>query len=392
MNLHSPAFAADPHRAYEDLRRRYGPVAPIELATGVPATLILGYREALRILGDPEHFPADPRAWEPSIPEGCPVMPIMEWGPVESAGAGRSTHRAAYLAAMADVDQYRLRGTVESVSVPLINSFCRTGHADLLADYARPLTVRVLNELIGLPPVLGAEAGAALMDLIEATDTAASDLADRRFRAILAELVTTKRRSPDRDVASTLIGHATGFDDGEIVEQLTKLYAMGAEPTWNLIVSALILMADDASFHDDLLAGSLQLRDAIDKVLFTDPPLANACPRYPRQPQVVGNAWLPANQPVLISITASNNDPAVSGDHTGNRSHLAWGSGANACPAEPIASIIAREALDQLLDALPDIKLAVPLTELPWRPGAFHRAPVRVPVTFPPSLPLGPRS
>ncbi|WP_433672934.1 cytochrome P450 [Nocardia sp. CA-136227] len=392
MKLHSPEFAADPHRAYEDLRRRYGPVAPIELAAGVPATLVLGYREALRILGDPQHFPADSRAWEPTIPERCPVMPIMEWGPAESADTGRSTHRAAYLAAMADVDQYRLRGTVESAALPLINSFCGIGYADLLADYARPLTLRVLDDLIGLPPALGAEAGAALMDLIEAADPAAADLAERRFRAALAELVAMRRRAPDRDVVSTLIGHAVGFDDAEIVEQLAKLYAMGAEPTWNLIVSALVLMADDASFHDDLLAGSLQLRDAIDKVLFTDPPLANACPRFPQQPQVVGNTWLPVNQPVLISITACNNDPAVSGDHTGNRSHLAWGSGAHTCPAQPIASIIAREALDQLLDALPDIKLAVPLAELPWRTSTFHRAPVRVPVTFPPSLPLVPRS
>ncbi|MGW4350985.1 cytochrome P450 [Nocardia sp. NPDC004582] len=367
-------------------------MAPIELADGTPATLILGYREALRILGDPEHFPADPRAWEPTIPEGCPVMPVMEWGPVDAADTGGPTHRAAYLAAMAAIDQYRLRGTVESAAVPLINSFCGIGHADLLADYARPLTLRVVNDLIGLSSALGAEAGAALTDLIEATDATAADIADRRFRATLAELVATKRRAPDRDVVSTLIGHAAGFTDDEIVEQLTKLYAMGAEPTWNLIVSALVLMADDAGFHDDLLGGSLQLRDAIDKVLFTDPPLANACPRYPRQPQVVGNAWLPANQPVLIGITACNTDPAVSGDHTGNRSHLAWGSGAHTCPAQPIASIIAREALDQLLDALPDITLAIPLAELPWRSSAFHRAPLRVPVTFPASLPLGPRT
>ncbi|MEU1432173.1 cytochrome P450 [Nocardia sp. NPDC005746] len=390
MKLHSPEFAADPHRAYEDLRRRYGPVAPIELAAGIPAVLVLGYREALRILGDPERFPADSRAWEETIPESCPVMPIMEWGPVESSDKGRSTHRSAYLAAMADIDQYRLLDTVESAAVPLINSFCGVGQADLLADYARPLTLRVLNELMGLPLVLGAEAGAALMDLIEATDTAAADLAERRFRAVLAESVAIRRRSPDRDVTSTLIGHAAGFADAEIVEQLAELYAMGAESTWNLIVSALVLMADDTSFHDDVLAGSLQLRDAIDKVLFTDPPLANACPRYPQQPQLVGSSWLPANQPVLISITACNNDPAVSGDHTGNRSHLAWGSGAHTCPAQPIASIIARGALDQLLDALPDIKLAVPLSELPWRTSTFHRAPVTVPVTFPPSLPLVP--
>ncbi|MVU80405.1 cytochrome P450 [Nocardia sp. ET3-3] len=365
VKLQSPEFAADPTRAYEDLRRRYGPVAPIELADGVPATLVLGYREALRILGDPEHFPADPR--------------------------GRQ-YRSAYLAAVAEIDQYRLRSTVESAAMPLINGFCGAGYADLLADYARPLTLIVLSDLIGFPPRLRTEAGAALLDLAEAADTATSDLAERQFRTVLAELVAVKRDSPGRDVVSTLIGHADAFDDTEIVDQLTRLCVMGAEPTWNLIVNTLVLMADDTGFHDDLMAGSLQLRDAIDSVLFTDPPLANACPRFPQQPQVIASSLLPANQPVLISITACNNDPAVSGDHTGNRSHLAWGRGPHTCPAQPIASIIAREALDQLLDALPEIKLAIPLTDLPWRPSTFHRAPAAVPVTFPPSLPVGPRA
>ncbi|WP_157514237.1 cytochrome P450 [Nocardia concava] len=357
---------------------------PVELAPGVPAALVLSYRDALRILGDPEHFPADPRAWQNTIPEHCPVMPLMEWGPIGTDPELRS----AYVAAMAGIDQYRLRGAVEAAATPLINSFCQAGKADLLTEYARPLTLRVLNDLIGLPAELGAKAGAALANLTEAADAAASDLADRRFQDILAEAIAARRAHRSHDVISTLIDHPANFEDLVIVEQIAKLYAMGAEPTWNLIVNALVLMASDHNFHDGLLTGSLQLRDAIDEALFSDPPLANACPRFPQHPQVIGNVWIPADQPVLISITACNNDPAVDGDRTGNRSHLAWGVGAHTCPAQPIASIIVQEALEQLLDALPDIKLSVPLDRLAWQPNAFHRAPATVPVTFPSSPPL----
>jgi hypothetical protein len=59
VSLYSAEFAADPHRAYQEMRSRYGSLVPVDLAPGVPATLVIGYRTAVRILHDPEHFPAD---------------------------------------------------------------------------------------------------------------------------------------------------------------------------------------------------------------------------------------------------------------------------------------------------------------------------------------------
>ena len=52
--------------------------------------------------------------------------------------------------------------------------------------------------------------------------------------------------------------------------------------------------------------------------------------------------------------------------------------------------MIASVAIEQLLDRLPDIELAVPLEELTWRPGPFHRALAALPVRFPPVAPLAP--
>jgi hypothetical protein len=53
-----------------------------------------------------------------------------------------------------------------------------------------------------------------------------------------------------------------------------------------------------------------------------------------------------------------------------------------------MAYLIAQDAIDQLLDALPEIRLAVPPDQLTWRPGPFHRALTALPITFPPSPPL----
>lgn len=63
------------------MRRRYGALVPVELAPGIPATLVIGYHTAVRILNDPEHFPADSRMWQRDIPRDCPVLSMLEWRP-----------------------------------------------------------------------------------------------------------------------------------------------------------------------------------------------------------------------------------------------------------------------------------------------------------------------
>ncbi|MGV9546056.1 hypothetical protein ACWDSF_32475 [Nocardia beijingensis] len=59
-------------------------------------------------------------------------------------------------------------------------------------------------------------------------------------------------------------------------------------------------------------------------------------------------------------MSGSNNDPTISnGTYTDNRTHLAWSAGPHACPGRSLAYQIAQGAIDQLLDALPEMRLAV---------------------------------
>jgi hypothetical protein len=88
---------------------------------------------------------------------------------------------------------------------------------------------------------------------------------------------------------------------------------------------------------------------------------------------------------VVISFAAANTDPALmSENRAGNRAHLAWSAGAHTCPAQGQARLIASVAIEKVLDGLPDLELAVPVDQLQWRPGPFHRALVSLPVRFPP--------
>ncbi|WP_227983223.1 cytochrome P450 [Nocardia spumae] len=383
--LDTPAFVADPHSAYREMRRRYGSLVPIELSPGVPATLVISYHTALRILNDPDHFPADPRSWEKTVPEDCPVRPIMQWYPnvIRNTGGVHLRYRQAFTAAFDGVDLHKLHTTVEKIAIPLINEFCETGSADLLSQYAFPLTFEVLNRMVGCSAELGRRVATGMAAMFD-TVNAAWGL--NHLSQALSEQVQLRRASPGDDVTSRLAHHPAKLSDEEMLYNLIVFYGGGIEPQQNLISNTLLLMITDERFGGDFLAGSLSTRDALDEVLFTDPPMANFSITYPRQPILIDNVWLPAHQPVVVSLAACNNDPSIEGgDRTGNRSHLAWGAGPHACPARSVAYLVAQDAIDQLLDALPEIRLAVDPGEISWRPGPFHRAMTALPVTFPPS-------
>ncbi len=385
ISLDTPEFVADPHGAYAAMRRRYGSMVPIELAPGVPATLVIGYHAALRILNDPDHFPADPRAWERTVPEDCPVRPIMEWYPnvIRSAGSAHLRYRQAFTAAFDKVDLHKLHTTVEQIAIPLINEFCESGSADLVSQYAFPLAFEVLNRMVGCSAELGGRVATGMAAIF---DTVNAAWGMEHMTQALIEQVQLRRAAPADDVTSHLAHHRANLTDEEMVRNLIVFYGGGIEPQQNLISNTLLLMITDERFGGDILGGSLSTRDALDEVLFTDPPLANFCMTYPRQPILIDNTWLPAHQPVVISLAGCNHDPEiVGGDRTGNRSHLAWGAGPHACPARSVAYLVVQDAIDQLLDALPEIRLAVDPSEINWRPGPFNRAMVALPVVFPPA-------
>ncbi|WP_069167530.1 cytochrome P450 [Nocardia altamirensis] len=386
--LYTEEHAADPHRAYREMRRKYGSLAPVELSPGVPATLVIGYHTALRILNDPEHFPADPRTWQKNIPGECPILPMLEWRPnaLRSAGLEHSRYRQANVSAVADVDLYSLHATVEQIAIPLINAFCEDGAADLISQYAFPLTFAVLNATLGCPPDIGQQVATGMAAIFEGVN---AEKGNAMLTDALFELVTLRRKDPGNDITSRLIAHPAKLDDAEMIHQLATLYGAGIEPQLNLIINTLLLMLTDDRFAGSVLGGSLSTRDALDEVLFTDPPMANYCVSYPKQPILIDGVWLPAHHPVVISMAGCNNDPAVNaGEYVANRSHLAWGVGPHACPARSMALLIVQDAIDQLLDALPELTLAVAVHELTWRPGPFHRALVSLPVAFPKSPPL----
>ncbi|MET8795406.1 cytochrome P450 [Nocardia sp. NPDC004568] len=379
-------FANDPHEAYRAMRRKHPSLAQVEVSPGVQATLVIGYRTAVHIGNDASHFPADPRTWERDIPDSCPVKSMMQYRPnaLRSAGVEHRRYREASVYSIDRINLYNLHEEIETIALWAVNDFCELGYADLVNQYAVPVTFAYLNRMVGCPADLGDRVKQGMALMFEGDP---SGKGNALFVNALSDLVLLKQQEPGDDVTTSLIRHEADLSHEELVHQLVTIYGAGIEPLANLIGNTLLLIMRDDRFHGE---SALTTSDALNELLFKDPPLANFLITYPPQPILIDGVWLPAHQPVVTSLSACNNDPEIAGEFTDNRSHLAWGTGPHACPAQQVAYAVAKNAIDQLLDKLPDIRLARPAAELTYRPGPFHRSLAELPVVFEPSRPFAP--
>ncbi|MFJ9543707.1 cytochrome P450 [Streptomyces sp. NPDC101225] len=386
--LYGTEFAADPGAVYARLRRS-GPIAPVELAPGVQAWLAVGYDAALHVLRSPETFSKDPRRWQDLsdgiVPADSPVVPMMMYRPnaLWTDGAEHRRLRGAITDSLARVEPNTLRGYVETSADTLIDRFAPAGKADLLGEYAQVLPLLVFNHLFGCPAEYGERLVQGMSGIFDGVD---AEKANELLATTLFDLVTLKRGQPGQDVTSWLLAHPAELTDEEMVHNLVLLMGAGTEPQQNLIANSLRLLLSDDRFAGDLSGGSLPVEDALDEVLWNDPPMANYAVHYAVHDVVYEGIALHPGRPIVVSLAAANNDPTLTSDQrAGNRAHLAWSAGPHTCPAQSPARLIAAAAVEKLLDRLPDIELSVPVEDLVWRPGPFHRALAALPVTFPPA-------
>lgn len=387
LALYGPDFAADPRGHYRRLRE-HGPLAPVRIAPDVEAMLVTDYQAAVDLLRDTHTFSKDPRAWQATVPPDSPVLPVLGHRPTAlfSDGDEHARYRDAINDTLALIEPHILRAEVARVAQQLIGEFAATGSGDLIAQYARRLPLHVFVTWFGVAPEDGeriVDGVGGMMDSAEGSAAAYDDLVD-----VVTRLVADRRARPRRDLTSYFLAHPARLDNDETVRQITLLMSVGHDPTTNLIGNAILHMLTDERYAGSLHRGAMTAHEAVNEVLWQDPPLANLAAHYPRQDTEFHGVRLRAGQLVLVSFGAANtqSEPAVpeAGVRSGASAHLAWSAGPHRCPAKQPALLIAMTAIEQLTSQLCDAELAVPVSELLWRPGPFHRALVHLPVRFTP--------
>ncbi|MGQ7753352.1 cytochrome P450 [Streptomyces sp. WC2508] len=401
--LSGPGFHTEPHVVYRAMRSEHGPVVPVELPGGVPAWLVIGYRELHQVTSDGELFPRDVGLWNQwgNIPEDWPLLPMVG-RPMPSiyftAGAEHRRHAAMVGQALEEVEHFELRRDCEELADRLVDGFCERGAADLIADFAVPLPVLVLARLVGFPDADGPRIAEVLGHLADGGPGAQE--AHLRFGESMRRLLAARRASPGNDVTSRMLAYAGEFTDEEYVLDLMAITAAGHLTTADWIGNSLRLMLTDDQFAVALTGGRHSVAEAMNEVLWEEGPTQILAGRWAARDTRLGGRGIRAGDMLLLGLGAANADPHIrqhlsaSGGPSGQRgnsAHLAFSHGEYRCPfpAQEIAEIIARTGIEVLLDRLPDLELALPVTELVRRQSAFLRGMTALPVRFAPVRPTG---
>jgi cytochrome P450 len=189
-------------------------------------------------------------------------------------------------------------------------------------------------------------------------------------------------------MASVLVRHPNLKNDEERIQALFLLFSCASQNTMAWTASTLQLMLTDERFSGQLRGGRLGIDDALDEVLWRETPIASIPARYATRDTVLGGQAIRQGDALLLGFGPANADPQIHSDdrwsELGNRSHLAWGAGPHACPAEVPTRVIVRTAVETALHRLPDVRLAVPAGEIRRFPSPISRCPASLPVTFTP--------
>jgi hypothetical protein len=265
-----------------------------------------------------------------------------------------------------------LRPRIESISSSLLGGMA--GSFDLIADFAYPLPITVIAELLGVPMEDRERFGAWSKDLVQlvSVDDPNPQVIETgndtmtAFLEYFSGLAAERRRSPRDDLLSALIeaeDEGQKLTEDELLATCVLLLVAGHETTANLIGNAVLALLENPAElsrlrKDRSLAGS-----AVEEFLRYDSPVQATARTTLEEIEIAGKHIGP-NERIVLLLGSANRDPAhfeepetLRLDRTPN-THLSFGGGIHFCLGAPLARLEARIAIPMLLERYPDIALA----------------------------------
>lgn len=383
---------ADPQVVYDRLRAEWGPVAPVELEPGVNAWLVMGYEDLIHVSRHERTFAKDSAHWrdlaEGRVRPDSPLRVLMTPRPTAWMTDGEE-HRRLRAPVDDAVSSLRLRDIrrfSREACAGTIASFASRGRADLMNDYALLIPALALGRMLGLEPAPARKLQQAQVDLLSGGERALSGL--KRFEAILTSLIAARAAEPAGDMTTVIVHHPSIASDDERLQTMVVMIGAASENIMAWIAGTLQLMLTDARFSGRMHGGLLGIDDALDEVLWLEPPVSNLPARYAVHDTELGGRVIRKGDPLILGFGPAQADLRAGTDEwsrLGNRSHLAWGTGPHVCPAHAPGRLIVRTAVESALYLLPGVRLAVPPGEIGRLESPWTRCPASLPVTFTPA-------
>jgi cytochrome P450 len=391
FNPMDPAFVADPYPTYRQLRTE-DPVHHSPLGFWV----LTRYDDVVAALRDPR-LAKEAIAAFVAARFGAPV-PIMGLSMLDRDPPDHTRLRSLVSKAFTPRVVEGLRPRVQQIVDGLIARAREKGSMDLIEEFAYPIPVNVICEMLGVPVEDHERFKGWSLDIARGLDSILlppdSDVPKRSvasrtaLAAYFRELIAKRRASPRADLLSGLIAAEEAGDklsENELLATCILLLIAGHETTVNLIGNGTLALLR----HPDQLR---RLRDnpaligtAVEELLRFDGPVQRTA-RIPSEDVVIDGRTIAKGEMVMPFIGAADRDPVQFPDpdrldigRTDNR-HIAFGWGIHFCLGAPLARVEGQIAINTLVQRLPKLALA---TDTPrFRESLTLRGLASLPVQF----------
>ncbi|WP_326558727.1 cytochrome P450 [Micromonospora sp. NBC_01796] len=387
----NPPERLDLDPKYAELRE-HEPLTRIRMPYGEEAWLATRYADVRVVLGDPRFSRAaatahdEPRSTPQRLATGILSMDPPEHTRIRTLVAKAFTARR--------VEQLRPR--TQQIADELVDGLVHTGPpADLVEDFATPLPIRVICELLGVP-VADEHKFHLWSEAIVSTTSLSPETIQEYYGnlyAYMGGLIAQRREEPTDDLLGAMV-RARDSDEGrlteeEMVQLAAGLLAAGHETTVTQIPNFVYTLLRNPQELARLRADRTLLPGAIEELLRHVPlGAASGFARYALEDVELGGVLVRAGEPVIVELGSANRDHRVFGDPDRldltreHNPHLGFGHGVHHCLGAQLARMELQVAIGTLLDRLPELRLAVPEAELPWKSGMLVRGLKHMPVEW----------
>lgn len=387
----------DPYPLLNEFREA-GRVRPATIAHGMRVWLVTGYAEAVAALTDPRLSASPVHAIERGNPALASLRGREGWLVKEMTMSDPPDHtrlRRLVSGAFTPRRVAALRPDVERIADGLIEEIAPAGEADLVAEFALPLSLQVICRLLGVPYADHERFRGWITRILQwPTDDRAVRETGAAHMAImdyLRELLAEKSRRPSDDLLGDLLAVRDQDDrlsHTELVVMAKLLLMAGHETTAGLVANGMALLLRAPDQLRLLRRDPGLVRPAIEELLRLEGPTILGTFRYTTEEIELGEVTVPEGEIVCICLSAANRDPRrferpdVLDLTRRDNAHLGFSHGIHYCMGAALAREEAEIGFVRLLTRLPGLRLAVDPERLEWRRRI--RTLAALPVTFTP--------
>jgi hypothetical protein len=386
-----PEFVANPYPQLAELRRQEGPVWHEESQLFLAAK----YKDASKVL----RTRTLGRIFTPKEPESdWETFNYLHADSILDSEPPKHTRlRSLVMKAFNPKRIEELRPDVERITERLLDRIQEnlgdTGQFDLIADFAEPLPVMVIAELLGFPE--GDEDllrpwSQAIVKMYEPSpsdqEKAEARRASDEFAAYVHSLMVERKKSPGSDLISEL---ALVEEEGEklsareLIATCVLLLNAGHEASVNGFGNGMVAAMKAPNQWQDLVANPRAMAEtAVDEFLRFDAPL-HLFERTATEDTEVGGVMISEGAKIAALLGSANRDETIF-EHADeldlSRSpnpHIGFGAGIHFCIGAPLARMEMTTSLPMLLETFPSLRLTA---EPSRRPTFVLRGYESVPV------------